>query len=243
MRQRFYGPDRDPVGRHVGDDALGMALADVLTDAERTALLVRLHGAPSDQLARRIGVPEQDLETELGELLAQVRDSPHHDRLRAELESPHGPRYSPEVWRARDRVAFPTCENPGCGKPLEQKPTGRMKHYCDAKCRQAAYRRREKARHTARETPQQPPAQPGLSRLWYRQSLPERPYRLTDSTPHPDLNAAPTSRPTSPYAHRDHIRESMEWWHGGAETPSRDADTPRAKPTGTPPGSGVRRLR
>lgn len=215
MRQRFYGPDRDPVGRHVGDDVLGAALSDVLTGAERAAVLDRLHGAPPEQLARRIGIPEGTLERELGGLLARVRDSPHHDRLRAELAGADGPRHSPGVWRAHGHVPITRCERAGCGKPLEQKPVGRMRRYCDAKCKQAAYRQRKKT-----PRPTTAPAPAALSRLWYADSAVPCPYRHTDfGARQPELTASPTAPP----AYRVYVRQMLDVWH---TTPPRRGNAP-----------------
>jgi hypothetical protein len=243
VKQRFYGPDRDPVSRHVGEDLLGTVLADVLTDAQLAALLDRLHGAPPGQMARRIRIPERALENELAGLLAVLRDSPHRDGLRAELETAYGPLHSARVWHARDHVPVPRCERPGCGKLLEQKPVGRMRQYCDAKCRQAAYRQRKKSLPTAPAPAREPAparAPAALSRLWYHRSVVRHPYRLTDAGRPPELTTAltgalaPTGVPArsdvaSRYSYRIHIGQALELWHSGGRY-----GEPRAYPSSWP---------
>ncbi|WP_369386186.1 hypothetical protein AB5J72_00020 [Streptomyces sp. CG1] len=145
MRRIGYGPDADPVARRVGEDILGRALRKVLTDAERRLLLDYLHGAPPEQLARQIGCPLERLLDLVAGLLERLRGSEYGEQLREELRDPHGPRHSREVWEGVAEVPVHRCAREGChAPPFPQKATGRPRYYCSDRCKQAAYRERQR---------------------------------------------------------------------------------------------------
>ncbi|MFE4513125.1 hypothetical protein ACFRMQ_02855, partial [Kitasatospora sp. NPDC056783] len=154
MRRRIYGPDHDPVSRHLGEDVIGPALETVLGSGGRTLLLHLLHGAPISQIAKQARVPASSISDYTAHQLERLAASEHAQALREELSDPHGPRYSPEVWASRNAVPIHRCERKGCpSPPFTQPATGRPRRFCGNACRQAAYRARKPAESVAATAP------------------------------------------------------------------------------------------
>lgn len=212
MKRRFYGPDRDPVSRHASEDVLGRALTEELSEPERALLLDLAHGAPLEQVARRIDVPARHLADLGSDLLGRLRRSGHAEALRAELSSP---RFSPEVvWAARDRVPIHRCQRTGCSAPpFTQAPTGRTRLYCSNRCKQIAYRERKKqqaAPGTSLKTPMRSVL--GRSRI----DRARLPYRITDYEQKPlelPVNRAVPLFELDYGPYLAHLTSAVDTWH------------------------------
>lgn len=150
-RRRGYGPDRDPVSRHVGEPLLDRALRALLKPGELQLLRWRAHELHADQIARRHGLTASLVENAIAGILHRIGESPHGVALLEDLRSPGGPRFSALLWegRSKERVVD-LCARETCTKRFDQPLTGRTRKFCSNACRQAAYRARRA---------QQPPAQ------------------------------------------------------------------------------------
>ncbi|OCC09128.1 sigma factor-like helix-turn-helix DNA-binding protein [Streptomyces sp. PTY087I2] len=133
---------RDPTARYVGSDVLSQALAE-LDDAQRDLLLLRLQGAPTTQVARRLDTPPSNVEAVVADALETLRTSGYAGSLLEEMRWEHGPLRS-EVVRAHSSevVVLQRCIGPECEAIVTQPATGRTRLYCSSACRQKAYRRR-----------------------------------------------------------------------------------------------------
>lgn len=203
MRRKGYGPDRDRVGRNVGEDILGRALRKVLKPAHRRLLLDYLHGAPPEQMAAQLGITHDSLQRLVSRLLARLRDSEYGDQLREELHSRFGPRHSPVVWEAAKDVPVHRCERPGCiAPPFTQKPTGRPRRYCSPACKQAVYR-------NARRAGARPDA---LLSSASRRPLLRRAYRLVSYSDAPPEFPAPRHTPPGFDAYMAYLEQRLAQW-------------------------------
>ncbi|PBC84299.1 MULTISPECIES: sigma factor-like helix-turn-helix DNA-binding protein [unclassified Streptomyces] len=133
---------RDPTARYVGSDVLSQALAE-LDDAQRDLLLLRLQGAPTAQVARRLDTPPSNVEAVVADALETLRTSGYAGSLLEEMRWEHGPLRS-EVVRdhSSEVVVLQRCIWPECEAIVAQPATGRTRLYCSSACRQKAYRRR-----------------------------------------------------------------------------------------------------
>ncbi|MEU2717969.1 hypothetical protein [Streptomyces sp. NPDC007205] len=221
LKRRIYGPDRDPVGRHVGEDVLGRALRELCSDAERRLLLRYLHGEPPRQLARDLGLGEGIFGMLIAGLLDRVRRSKYASALRQELS---GPRFSAEVWGGAAEVSAHRCERPGCGAPpFPQRPVGRPRRFCSSACRQAAYRERLRTGAGRRLAAAGRLAGP-------------RPARLTDYSAAPPAFPPPQALPDSG-AFRNYLGKSIRRWHAPTAAEDRMPGTPVLWPASFPPHS------
>lgn len=151
-RSRMYGPDRDPVARHVGEPWIDRALRKVLNAQERRLLTDCLWGAPPDQMGRRLGIGGDDVLRLVAALLHRIKESRYGPALMEELRSGSGPRFSALLWEGRKEVPVHRCARAGCTEPpFIQRDTGRARRYCSNRCKQAAYR--ERRRQDAAESP------------------------------------------------------------------------------------------
>ncbi len=156
---RAYGPDRDPVARHIGEPWIDRALRKVLKPPEVRLLSDCLWGAPPDQIGRRMGIDETDVQRLVAALLHRIKTSEYGPALLEELRSSGGPRFSRLLWEGRKGVPVHRCERAGCtAPPFLQRATGRARHFCSDACKQAAYRQRRKAKEAA--TPTTPKQRP-----------------------------------------------------------------------------------
>lgn len=169
MKRRTYGPDRDPVSRHLGDDPLGHALAE-LAEPVRKAVIHWALGAPFRQLERELGVFGGEAELLVSAGFEQLEKSRHADALREELQGAHGPLRSPVLRVEAGRVVVHRCERAGCtAPPLQQPATGRPRRYCSNACRQKAYYLRKR---TPGRLPEQTGTRPYLLRDYWRDPRP-----------------------------------------------------------------------
>ncbi len=160
---RAYGPDRDPVARHVGEPWIDRALRKVLKPSEVRLLSDCLWGAPPDQIGRRMGIGEADVQRLVAALLHRIKTSDYGPALLEELRSTGGPRFSRLLWEGRKEVPVHRCERAGCtAPPFLQRATGRARHFCSDACKQAAYRQRRKAKEAS--TPAAPKQRPTAPR-------------------------------------------------------------------------------
>lgn len=213
MRRKGYWPDRDPVGRRVGEDLLGRALRSVLSDAQRRLLLDYLHGAPPKQLASQLGVTVDQLQALVAALLAKLRDSPTYgEQLMRELRSGF-PQRSPIVWEGVKEVPVHRCERAGCTeRPFVQKPTGRPRRWCSSRCRQAAYRQAKRdpvlaQRRAEARLEESVAARPFMSSAWFarREKVGRRRrYRLHEYSD--ALAPFPVSGEAPPW-----VTQSLQW--------------------------------
>ncbi|WP_371664773.1 hypothetical protein [Streptomyces sp. NBC_00280] len=142
-RSRPYGPDRDPVARHVGEPWIDRALRKVLKPNELRLLTDCLWGAPPDQVGRRLGIREGEVLRLVSALLHRIKTSPYGPALLEELRSGSGPRFSKLLWEGRKEVPVHRCARTGCTEPpFTQRATGRARRFCSNRCKQAAYRER-----------------------------------------------------------------------------------------------------
>ncbi|WP_405624739.1 hypothetical protein OG933_44660 [Streptomyces sp. NBC_00016] len=148
-RSRLYGPDRDPVARHVGEPWIDRALRKVLKPNEIRLLTDCLWGAPPDQVGRRLGIREDDVLRLVSALLHRIKTSPYGPALLEELRSGSGPRFSELLWEGRKEVPVHRCARTGCTEPpFTQRATGRARRFCSNRCKQAAYRERRNTEQT-----------------------------------------------------------------------------------------------
>jgi DNA-binding CsgD family transcriptional regulator len=197
VRSKGYGPDRDPVGRYVGDDLLGRALRALLTPSERRLLNDYLHQAPPEQIARRHGLSKRQFDTLLGQLLGKIANSRYADELRSELNG-FGPRHSPELWAGARHVPVHRCRYEGCdAPPFVQRSSGRPRLYCSSACRQADYRLRRSA----------PPGSPGEES---NGSLGKEGTGLDGHYHHRSYQDPPPEFPAPVAPYRDYGREYFE---------------------------------
>lgn len=153
-RRKVYGPDRDPVSRHVGEPLLDRALRGLLKPGELQLLSALVHGLHADQIARMHGLTSCLVEGAVAEILHRIRESPHGLELLEDLRSRGGPRFSALLWEGRSQVpVVHRCARETCGKRFEQATVGRARRFCSNACRQAAYRaRRAQPRPVSLET-------------------------------------------------------------------------------------------
>ena len=125
---RAYGPDRDPVARHIGEPWIDRALRKVLKPPEVRLLSDCLWGAPPDQIGRRMGIGEADVHRLVAALLHRIKTSEYGPALLEELRSTGGPRFSRLLWEGRKEVPVHRCERAGCtAPPFLQRATGRAR--------------------------------------------------------------------------------------------------------------------
>ncbi|MGW5527943.1 sigma factor-like helix-turn-helix DNA-binding protein [Streptomyces xanthochromogenes] len=205
---------RDPTARYVGSDVLSQALAE-LDDAQRDLLLLRLQGAPTAQVARRLDTPPSNVEAVVADALETLRTSGYAGSLLEEMRWEHGPLRS-EVVRAHSSevVVLQRCIGPECEAIVTQAATGRTRLYCSSACRQKAYRRRR----SGKEAPSLP-ARPKLRR------------RFTIRDPWADVPELPA--PFAALQHpvfRQHIVPRLAAWSRGISPSLMEARVLGARP-------------
>ncbi|MER8032038.1 sigma factor-like helix-turn-helix DNA-binding protein [Streptomyces bauhiniae] len=205
---------RDPTARYVGNDVLSQALLE-LDDAQRDLLLLRLQGAPTAQVARRLDTPRGNVEAVVAAALETLRTSGYASSLLEEMRWEHGPLRS-EVVRAHSSevVVLQRCTWTECEAIVTQPPTGRPRLYCSNACRQKAYR----IRRSGREAPAVFAAQRALRRFTIRDpwaDVPELPKPFA-ALEHPEF--------------RRHIVPRLAAWSRGIDTSPTGARVPRSRP-------------
>lgn len=234
-RSRPYGPDRDPVARHVGEPWIDRALRKVLKPNELRLLSDCLWGAPPDQVGRRLGIREGEVLRLVSALLHRIKTSPYGPALLEELRSGSGPRFSKLLWEGRKEVPVHRCARTGCTEPpFTQRATGRARRFCSNRCKQAAYRERrntEQAPSTA--ATRHPPPSPNRSTAPRLPAAPVRRIARTSSTtaraglvlhlhpaPHPlrrhgagpsGLGGVPGQAPAVLFPHRRRVRTALSF--------------------------------